>query len=69
MHEDDAFFAATILPAHFEVRITTRQLAKCEKKFRLGEENLQTHSPVWRLFFFPLTDPFYICGQLFSLGE
>jgi hypothetical protein len=27
---------------------------------------IQTHSPVWQDFFPPLTDPFYIFGQLFS---
>jgi hypothetical protein len=27
---------------------------------------MQTHSPTWRGFISPLTDPFYIFGQLFS---
>jgi hypothetical protein len=26
---------------------------------------IQTHLPVWRVVFSPLTDPFYIFGQLF----
>jgi hypothetical protein len=35
-------------------------------EFKIGESKIQTHSQAWRWFFYPLTDNFYILGQLFS---
>jgi hypothetical protein len=47
------------------VRITTRQLAKCEYNSGLASKNTNPLARMAR-FFSPITDPFYIFGQLFS---
>jgi hypothetical protein len=47
------------------VQITTRQLAKCEKNLGLASKNTNPLTSLVRVYF-PLTDPFYIFGQLFS---
>jgi hypothetical protein len=44
------------------VWITSRQMRVEDWRVKI-----QTHSPIWRSFVFPLTDPFYIFGQLFSV--
>jgi hypothetical protein len=47
------------------VRITTRQLAKCEWNSDLASKNINPLASPERVFS-PLTDSFYSFGQLFS---
>jgi hypothetical protein len=52
------------MPGYAGVRITTRQLAKCEWNSGLASKNTNPLATMASCFF-PLTDLFYIFGQLF----